>query len=110
MNWNYFVRIRNLNIKSFFKKKNISEKCDIIKYLNNNNFTFLEEDLNNIYDIIKPKENKHEIIERKIETKDLEPERSIQPVLPYQKKRVRNDSKTKRIINVSGSVDTQRNN
>lgn len=102
MKWEYFLKIRKVNIKRHFSNRNIKTKKEIRDYLNNNSFTFLESDVENIYDCIKPKE-KEKSIDRQEKIKD------VKIVLPQKKKNLRRSSKRKSNKNVSGSMDTRRN-
>lgn len=112
MRWSYFKNIRNLDIKSFFNKKNMISKDQIKNYLIKNNFTFSEEELKDIYDIVLPKPiiDKVEEADQASEEKETieviyERESSL---LSQKKKSLRSYSKGK--SNVSGSMDTIRRN
>jgi hypothetical protein len=97
MKWSYFKNARGLNEKKYFEKRKLLSKNEIKGFLDKNNFTYSENELQIIYDTVLPKE-KPEV--KKQETKKLEGKKSV---LPQKKKRVRNSSKRKR--HVSGSLD-----
>ena len=97
MRWYYFKTIRNLDVAHFFKKKGISKKLEIEDYLIKNNFTFSKEELNNIYDSVKPETEKI-----------AKEEKRVKAVLPQKKKNIRRSNKRKTVRNVSGSVDARR--
>ena len=97
MKWSYFKVVRNINEKKYFTKHELTSKDKIKSFLDKNNFTYAENELQIIYDTVLPKE-KPEV--KKKETKKVERKKSV---LPQKKKRVRNSSKRKR--HVSGSLD-----
>jgi len=97
MNWKYFEKVRKVNFKKHFKSKNIQTKKEIRDYLVKNNFTFKEEDVENIYDKIKPAITKKQT-ERK----------NSKVVLSQKKKLVRRSNKRKQTKHVSGSMDARR--
>ena len=97
MRWSYFKNVRNIEIKSYFAKRGLSSKDEIKLFLDKNNFTYSENELQIIYDTALPIE-KLEVKTK--ETKKLQRKKSV---LPQKKKRVRNSSKRKR--HVSGSLD-----
>jgi len=97
MKWSYFKIVREINEQKYFEKRKLTSKDKIKSFLDKNNFTYSENELQIIYDTVLPKE-KSEV--KKKETKKIEREK---PVLPQKKKRVRNSSKRKR--HVSGSLD-----
>jgi len=102
MNWKYFLKVRRLNVKKHFLSRNIKSKKEIIDYLNKNNFTFTKDDVDNIYDTIKPKQKKEPAKpKRKPEDK---------PVLSQEKKPIRRRSKKRKKEYVSGSMDPGRKN
>jgi len=100
MRWSYFKNIRNLNVKSFFKKKNLKTKEEIKSFLDEKNFTFSKEELNVIYEEVIPKEPEPLKKPKTIKSSDRK-----QPVLSQKKKSVR--SRSKRKSNVSKSLDTK---
>lgn len=97
MKWSYFKNARSLNEKKYFEKLNLLSKNKIKSFLDKNNFTYSENELQIIYDTVLPKEKPEA---KKQETKKIERKKSV---LPQKKKRVRNSSKRKR--HVSGSLD-----
>ena len=102
MKWDYFLKVRKLNIKKHFTTRNISSKKEIIDYLNKNNFTFTEDEVDNIYDTIKPTEKEKPKI-RKSEKEKL-------PVLSQKKKSLRSSPRKRKKRHVSGSMDSRRKN
>ena len=97
MRWSYFKYVRGINEKKYFEKRNLISKDKIKSFLDKNNFTYSENELQIIYDTVLPQE-KPEV--KKKETAKIEGKKSV---LPQKKKRVRNNSKRKR--HVSGSLD-----
>jgi arginine repressor len=105
MRWAYFKNVRNINLHHFFEKRKIKTKEEILNFLNDNNFTFSQEELNNIYTVLNPVVEKPNAKNLKEEIKQTEKEsKDNKALLPQKKKRVRNSSKRKR--HVSGSMDT----
>ena len=102
MNWNYFLKVRRLNVKKHFLSRNIKSKEEIIDYLNKNNFTFTKDDVDNIYDTIKPK--------AKEKTQQSKGKPADKPVLSQEKKPIRRRSKKRKKEYVSGSMDPGRKN
>ena len=100
MRWSYFKNIRNLNVRSFFEKKNIKTKDEIKSFLSQKDFTFSKEELNVIYEQVIPKKSEPP---KKTEVDELSSRK--QPVLPQKKKSVR--SRSKRKSNVSKGVDSK---
>lgn len=97
MKWSYFKNARRINEKKYFTKRKLTSKDKIKSFLEKNNFTYSENELQIIYDAVLPRK-KPEV--KKQETKEVERKK---PVLSQKKKRVRNSSKRKR--HVSGSLD-----
>lgn len=97
MKWSYFKNARRINEKKYFTKRKLTSKDKIKSFLDKNNFTYSENELQIIYDTVLPKQ-KPKV--KKPETKKPERKKSV---LPQKKKRVRNSSKRKR--HVSGSLD-----
>ena len=97
MRWSYFKYVRGINEKKYFEKRNLISKDKIKSFLDKNNFTYSENELQIIYDTVLPKE-KPEVKKQTRQTVKRK-----EPVLPQKKKRVRNSSKRKR--HVSGSLD-----
>lgn len=97
MKWSYFKIVRGINEQKYFEKRKLTSKDKIKSFLDKNNFTYSENELQIIYDTALPQE-KPEV--KKQETKKIERKKSV---LPQKKKRVRNSSKRKR--HVSGSLD-----
>jgi len=102
MNWKYFLKVRRLNVKRHFLSRDIKSKKEIINYLNKNNFTFNQDDVDIIYDTIKP-EQKKEPAKSKRKPAD-------KPMLSQEKKSVRRRSKKRKKEYVSGSMDPGRKN
>lgn len=99
MKWNYFVKVRKLNIKKHFDTRNINSKKEIIDYLNKNGFTFTKDEVDNIYDTIKTEEKEKAKIKQK---------QDIVPVLSQKKESIRSSSRKRKKRHVSGSMDPRR--
>ena len=110
MNWNYFKTIKNLKVKKYFDKRRLSTKEEIKNFLDKENFTFTNKELEDIYATVNPPNPKSSQKTKKPEQKKTAKAKRVKTVLPQKKKNIRNGPRKKPIRHVSGSMGSGRKN